>query len=212
LSNRRKAHRLNIYYKALHKQTPEHINNLMPKPVSSHTAYNLRNKAAIRPNPSRLLSSYNSFFNQTTRDWNSLPEATKSINTLNTFKRTHSKHIIKNSYHKYCHGQAGVWLTRIRMGLCGLNGHRFSYNFIETPSCPSCNQGPETTLHYLWYCRTYQAVRTVMLDRITTEMDIGQIDESNIEQIILHGKVDKKQLYKLFTITSEYLTNTKRFT
>ena len=36
-----------------------------------------------------------------------------------------------NPYHRYCTNRPGVWLTRIRLGLCLLNAQRHAYNLID---------------------------------------------------------------------------------
>jgi hypothetical protein len=62
----------------------------------------------------------------------------------------------------------------IRMGLSGLNSHRFTYNMIAFPLCDKYSTGPEDTIHFLWYCPMYALIRQHMLDRLMAELNIQQ--------------------------------------
>jgi hypothetical protein len=95
LSKRRKMHRLIAYYKMQNGVCPPHITALLPNPAANITTYNLRNRQQLRPRSSRLTSSQNSFFPQTARDWNALPEETRRANSVYTFKKLiHKKELV----------------------------------------------------------------------------------------------------------------------
>jgi hypothetical protein len=44
-----------------------------------------------------------------------------------------------------------------------------------------------------------------------SETDVEQVNESNIIQLTIFGKIDKRSLSNLFDITSEYMLTTARF-
>jgi hypothetical protein len=50
-------------------------------------------------------------------------------------------------------------MTRLRMGLSGLNGHRNRYNVIDHSRCPNCNYQNENLDHYFWSCPEYATLR-----------------------------------------------------
>jgi hypothetical protein len=127
LSTRRQTRRLCVYYNLLNGPTPKHILPHLPPTVSSTTTYNLRNKENLRPPQTRLQSSYNSYFPKTTREWNNLYPQIRASVSKHSFKRAITKTIIKNPYTLTHIGKSGAWLARLRMGLSGLNAHRFSY-------------------------------------------------------------------------------------
>jgi hypothetical protein len=132
-------HRLIAYYKMQNGTAPPHITALLPQMVANHTTYNLRNIHNLRPRFGRLALSLNSFSPRTTRDWNALPEETKLANSVYTFKKLiHNKEPV-NSYSLLHQGRGVVWLSRVRMGLSGLNSHRFTYNMIPSPECDKCH-------------------------------------------------------------------------
>jgi hypothetical protein len=210
LKNRRKSHRLNAYYKMIHTQSPEHIIPHLPTTVSSQSNYNLRNRDNLTPRFTRLHSSLKSFFPNTTRDWNNLPMETRQSDSIGIFKNRTSSTLPFNSYSKHHLGRGGVWLTRIRMGLSALNSHRFTYNMIQSPMCTLCNISAENTLHYFWDCPLHADSRTVLVDRVDTEIGI-RIDRANIISICVIGDVEKEYQQNLFNIVSEYLKNTSRF-
>ena len=85
LSSRRQSNRLIQYYKITKHLTPPYLHNLLPTP--HHTGYTLRNQSHRRPRFTRLTCSLTSYFPATTRDWNSLTEATQDTDSLPNFKR-----------------------------------------------------------------------------------------------------------------------------
>jgi hypothetical protein len=210
LASRRKVHRLITYYKLSNGLTPAHIIPLMAKPVSAHTSYNLRNKNNLRTPQNRLKISKGSYFPQTIKDWNNLPIETRASLTVHSFKAKIQPPIPKKLYINTHYGKGGVWLARIRMGLSGLNSHRFTYNHINSPSCTTCNKGSETPLHYFWACTNHTPARNKMMEEIREETGI-QASRNNILNILLYGKLDRKHHKTIFKIASTYLAETKRF-
>jgi hypothetical protein len=210
LSCRRKIHRLITYYKLYYGPTPAHIVPLMAQPVSAHTTYNLRNKHNIRVPQTRLEKSKGSFFPKTINDWNNLPIETRASLTINCFKGKIQPQLFKNPYTKTHYGRGGIWLTRIRMGLSGLNSQRFTYNFINSPMCTLCNKGAETPLHYFWVCVNHALARQQMAGDIMRETGV-QADRNNIISIIVHGEADKIHHAKIYITVTAFMAETKRF-
>ena len=104
-----------------------------------------------------------------------------------------------------CTFKTGIWLTRLRFGLSGLNYHRFKYNFIESPKCPNCEQ-VETSAHYFFQCQSYDLARQsflVNLNVLDSNLDIN--DHNNLLDIILYGLIDCPLQPTLFDIVSSYM-------
>jgi ribonuclease P/MRP protein subunit RPP40 len=207
---RRKEHRLIAYYKLLNGDAPPHIIPLLPRTVASQTTYNLRNSYNLRPRHARLTPSLNSYFPKTARDWNALPESTKNADSLHKFKKLITIDHPAKHYSKLHIGKCGIWLTRIRMGLSGLNSHRFTYNMLASPVCEKCGNEVEDTIHYLWYCPVYAPMRQQMMGRLVAETDI-QIDNTNIVSILINGEIEKENHIKIYNIITDYIRNTIRF-
>jgi len=210
LSDRRRIHRLCNFYKFTNGQAPSHITPLMPTTVSSVTNYNLRNKTDLRPPQARLTSYSSSFFPKTTREWNRLPAETKASLSFYSFKKIVQPKQFKNLYFKTHIGKHGAWLSRIRMGLSALNFQRFTYGLLEDPTCPKCNNGRESAIHYFWDCTSYVAARDIMVGRINGETEI-QANRDNILSIVLQGKIDIKYHKIIYNIATEYMASTLRF-
>jgi hypothetical protein len=191
-------------------QAPPHITPLLPQMVATETNYNLRNRNNLRPRFTRIEASLNSFFPNTTRDWNNLPVDIREAQSLIIFKYKLSTSEQTNQYFKTHRGRAGVWLSRIRMGISGLNGQRFTYNLITSPTCPLCNRGAENAIHYFWDCPNHAVMRNVMTDRISTELGI-QANRENILSICLHGNTDNEKHQNCFNLATEFIKNTTRF-
>jgi hypothetical protein len=211
LSTRRYYRRLQIYYTLVHGPTPNHIKPHMPSTVSTTSSYNLRNKNDNRTPLTRLTSTHNSFFPRTTRDWNKLPVHTRASLTKQSFKRAIKPKLVKNVYASTHYGKCGAWISRIRMGLRRLNAHRFKYNFIDSPTCPKCKLGDETTLHFLWDCPAYMSDRKHMIDEINALTGTDRANRASIISIIIDGKIEKDLHETLFQITSDFLAATGRF-
>ena len=86
LSERRKMHKLTIFYKIKRNIYPKYL--LKSLPVNNNqNNYNFRNQNVIRPRDSRLKISMSSFFPSTTRLWNNLHINTQNAASLNLFKK-----------------------------------------------------------------------------------------------------------------------------
>jgi len=97
------------------------------------------------------------------------------------------------------------------MGLSALNSHRFTYNFIPSPSCDHCHSGNETTIHYFFLCPAYAAQRVQLLNDLDTKMGLDIYNKKEMLDTILHGNIPTNKLNTLVEIVSEYITNTCRF-
>jgi hypothetical protein len=102
----------------INEQAPQHISPLLPIPVVRHSNYSRNN---VIPRFSRLHSSITSFPPNTTRNWNSLSTETRAAPTINIYKKLLIPNRQTNHYFKIHQGRGGVWLSRIWMGLSGLN-------------------------------------------------------------------------------------------
>ena len=72
LEQRRKNHRLTLFYKMVYNITPYYLSNLLPPTVSNLSCYNLRNSNDLQTVDARTSQYYHSFLPSTTRDWNLL--------------------------------------------------------------------------------------------------------------------------------------------
>ena len=91
LEQRRKNHRLTLFYKMLYNITPHYLSNLIFPTVSNLSRYNLRNSNDLQTVDARSSQYYHAFLPSATRDWNSLSVETKQSESVNSFKRLLTK-------------------------------------------------------------------------------------------------------------------------
>jgi hypothetical protein len=111
--------------------------------------------------PLRTTTYQKYFFPQTITDWNNLDNGTKNLPSLNSFKDNLKKTSSPKPnplFHHDC-SKAAINHTRIRLGLSGLSAHRFNYNHIQDPSCPTCDAAREDSTHFFLLCPTYSTQR-----------------------------------------------------
>ena len=206
LQERRKNQRLIAMYKIKNDTAPQYLCDSLPKP--HETGYALRNNDSLPNFRARINIFQNSFFPQTIRDWNLLPESQRNSPSLNVFKQK-----LKDTKHKppdwYYSGERKLSIihSRLRLLCSGLNDHLFSQlHVIDDPSCP-CGNGRETTRHYLLECPLYNTERIVMLH------DINAIDVPPNLNNLLYGCKEKSTPLnvQLFTIVQNFITDTERF-
>ena len=118
-----------------------------------------------------------------------------------------SQKVTRTAYNTSCIGRAGIWLSRLRMGLSALCEHRFTYNLINDASCPTCGQR-ETTSHYFFHCPTYTAARTEFYESLT-ELNLDTTNKKQLLKNILHGTDTDNE--RLLEITFKFLRDTQRF-
>ena len=206
LYTRRKNHKLIIFYKITNNIYPKYLHDLLIK--NTHQTYQLRHTHHFRPRQSRLTTSHNSFFPSTTRLWNNLPNLTKISPTVNLFKTRLRGQNKNNPYHN----TSPQWLTQIRMGLSALNAQRFKYNFIPSPTCPSCYLAAETPQHYFFHCPTHRLARETLLLRLQGELDVNTRNLNTLLSVVLEGEsIRVQQINTLQTIVIEFLKNSNRF-
>ena len=210
LRDRRKIHKLILFYKIKRKIYPNYLSKYIV--TTNENTYNLRTTNELTPRYSRLNNSFKSFFPSSTRLWNNLPQATRNATTVNLFKILIRGTNNYNPYHSLCSGKLGSWLTRLRLGLSALNSHRFKFNFIDSPTCSSCHHNEETTYHYLFTCQSHIEARRNMFNRLNDELGVDTQDQEILLNIILEGEtINIRNLNALLSIIYEYMKQTKRF-
>ena len=186
LSTRRQNHKLIIFYKIFHHIYPNYLYNCLH--LRPTNPYNLRQQNPIIPRYSRLTISSNSFFPSTTRKWNILPQSTQHAISTTVFKSLIRGKFTKNPYNTLCTGKYGRWLARLRMNLSALNSHRYNYNFISSPTCPYCQTGSETSLHYFFICPAHRLARTTLIIQLQNELGLDTQNLHKLLETILFGK------------------------
>ena len=166
LEQRRKNHRLTLFYKMVYNITPYYLSNLIPPTVSNLSRYNLRNSNDLQTVDARTSQYYHSFLPSTTRDWNSLSVETKQSESVNSFKLllTKGKPTVPDHYYIGSR-KAQILLTRIRTNCSSLNLDLFVKNITESPLC-RCGS-IENAQHFFFHCKYFEVQRRELLNAIS---------------------------------------------
>ena len=86
LLNRREKHTLFLFYKMQHQMSPDYLSSLVPPTIVSTTNYQLRNSSDLLTLHASSQLYFNSFLPSVMREWNKLPEITREVPSIVTFK------------------------------------------------------------------------------------------------------------------------------
>ena len=212
LATRRTNHKIIQFFKIINHIYPSSLLDLINQ--RRNDAYNLRNSRRFLIYVRRTETSNRSFFPSTARLWNTLPGSVTNAITVSSLKTQLNIRKPKPVlYYRLCSGKLGILVTRLRLGLSALNSHRHKYNFIDSPICPKCYNGPETPEHFFFTCNSYLLARNKLYDRLISEINIdaANLNHRNLLNILIHGLVDVQYQTNLLNIVQDYLQETKRF-
>ena len=162
LSERRKQHRLVLFYKMFNYLTPDYLSSFFDR-NNPDSRYNLRNSENVPGIPSRTTSYFNSFLPSVIRNWNALSLDIRNATSLNTFK-THLNPIMLKTPSFYYVGTRRLQIlhTRLRTKCSSLNHYLFSKGVVDNPLC-SCGE-IETDYHYFFNCIYLTHCRTTLFE------------------------------------------------
>lgn len=214
-------------YKIINDLTQPYVKQILPTDSARQPTYSLRSKINQKlPVPyCKSEMKRKAFVSKTIQQWNSLPIDILLSQSLTIFKERLRKEytVIPQPLYSTCSRPLGVHLARMRMGLSGLNYHRFKYNFIENPSCTYCSYSSETVVHFLLLCPSFAALRLTLISQLTPyfvklNIDVAKIQTcKNTQQqtitILLEGSNDlsKEENLLVFDQVKLYIKDTKRF-
>ena len=158
LSERRKLHKLFLFYKMQNGSAPDYLVDLVPPRVGNETPYSLRNADNYQQVHANSRLYFDSFLPSTIREWNNLPADVKSAQTLTSFKYKFERNTPKIPKY-YFFGDRGnqILHTRLRTECSTLKFHLYRRNFIPEPYC-TCG-AVENTSHFLFKCPKFNAFR-----------------------------------------------------
>jgi hypothetical protein len=208
LKDRRKKHRLCMFYKMVYNLAPTCLLDILPDTVSSRTRHNLRSKTNIDTPPTRLDLHKYSFLPSAVRDWNELDITTKEKKSMNAFKRAldKSKEPPPPLYFKG-ERRINAYHARLRIGCSALKYDLFTQlHVVQSPAC-ACGGGIEDAYHYFYKCNIYD------IHRETLMTELYKIAKFSIKTI-LYGdkKLTEDQNNQIFDSVHKYMVATNRFT
>ena len=107
------------------------------------------------------------------------------------------------------------YLFQLRVNLSPLKGHKWRYNFSDTPSgiC-HCNQGIEDTSHFLFSCPSYVAQRATLVTSVNMILrKVGLNHLGNQAKLYLYGDpaINNSDNKTIILLTIKYIKETQRF-
>ena len=156
LEKRREHHRLCLMFKIVNMKAPVYLIDLLPGQIRARTGYQLRNRTNIDQPAARVNLYANSFFPNTIRLWNELPNETKSLPSIEAFKAKHVRSRPKKNALFYYGGrlesaiQARMRLKNspLKADLCN------TLHVIQSPLCP-CGSGSEEDIEHFFFTVIY---------------------------------------------------------
>ena len=205
LSNRRKKHKLFLFYKMQHQMSPDYLSSLVPPTIGSTTNYQLRKSSDLLTLHASSQLYFNSFLPSVIREWNELPEITRELPSIATFKHELNSDTMKIPIYYFDGNRIGqIYHVRLRTNCSSLNEHLFSKNIIDSPLC-FCGE-VEDTNHFLFNCHCFHNSRQ---DLFATVTPICQ-PTSNI---LLYGSeyLTYNENQQVFLAVQNFLIKSKRF-
>ena len=217
LKERRGRQKLLFIYKCLNNLTPDYLASVITSRRIT-IQHETRHPNDLLPYNSNKCYLYNSFIVSSIREWNLASRHLKDSPTLNTLRKCLLiKDNFNNKINLLGNSFGHINLSRIRMGLSGLNFHRHKFHFISTSICPTCGISAETPVHYFFYCPTYAALRQQMFDelRLILPQHLNELlvsDPNMMLNILLHKNKETLSISKQIDIVvSKYIMASQRF-
>ena len=205
LSNRRKKHKLFLFYKMQHQMSPDYLSSLVPPTIGSTTNYQLRNSSDLLTLHASSQLYFNSFLPSVIREWNELPEITRELPSIATFKHELNSDTMKIPIYYFDGNRIGqIYHVRLRTNCSSLNEHLFSKNIIDSPLCV-CGE-VEDTNHFLFNRHRFHNLRQ---DLFATVNPICQPTSNILLYDSEHLTYNENQ--QVFLAVQNFLIKSKRF-
>ena len=205
LAQRRKKHKLELFYKMQNDLSHDYLSVLVPPTVGSTSTYQLRNAPNVQLIHANTQLYYNSFLPSAAREWNGLSQDVRDINSLGAFKRKLNADNTKPpSYFNSGSRLGQIYHTRLRTHCSSLNEHLFTKNIVDSPLCV-CGE-VENTHHYLFDCTRYEDLRRELLNAVSYYC------EPTVNSILFgNSALTSTQNQNIFIAVQDYLIKSKRF-
>lgn len=171
LSERRKIHRLIMFYKILHEETPDFLRQLLPERYQERHGYATRHRENFVHYLCRTESFAQTFYPKTLKDWEKLPLEIREKTTLNQFKNAITVYFPINPVPPWYYTgqrQTNILLCKLRNNCSALNHHLYVNHVIANPYCFMCTRREiEDNNHYLFVCPRYAQIRRHLFESIT---------------------------------------------
>ena len=200
-------------YKITHGMSPELLTELLPQPNAHRNPYPIRNGNLIDNFKCRTESLKSSFFPQTIKDWNNLPDNIKNAPSLASFKRLlktlpEYKAFSPPKWFEYGPRRLNIINCQLRNHCSPLLGDLFRNHVSPSPTCQSCTLNTiENSHHFFFVCPKYATPRRKLIQSLRDNNFAIEIE------ILLKGTIDRNYEDNIIIVKSvhDFITETKRF-
>ena len=211
LEQRRKKQRLKVFYKAVNKEAPLYLQQIIPNRRNVNR-YQLRNAEFNYEKVRCRTASYqNTFLPKTVNDWNKLDNQTKQSSSFEVFSKCLNEEKNQNqppSWYLVGKRKENIRHAQLRMHCSPLNEHLSQYiHVVDDQSC-ACGHDCENNKHFLLECPLYNTERGRMFN------ELRNIDFEPSLNNLLYGNSDlysEETNKKAFKIVQKFINNTERF-
>lgn len=222
LADRRKNHKLILYYKMVNGLTPSYLKDLLPTRVADVSRYSLRNAGNRSIVPTRTTRYKTSFLPSTTALWNNLTDQIRHSTSLLAFKyNLNNSTKLPTPPQWFLTGSryANILHTRIRLKNPMLNCYSFRVGRSPVCSC-ECGCRSETIQHYFLECPRYAVHRRRLLADVRNLIAPGihphmliDLDTNHLLNIFTNGSedLDSATNISIFNAVQYYLISSGRF-
>lgn len=205
LKERRRRHKLILYFKIVNGLAPAYMNGYLPALVSDVNPYHRRNPFDRHVPPFRTTLYQESFFISTTFIWNSLPDDLKLTDSLSSFKRrlVQNDPIVPPFFFEKGR-KAEIAHTKLRLEISDLQEDLVKRHLADDSSC-RCGFHTENAFHYFFDCPSYILARTNTIRKLS--------DSDYTLQSLLYGNSNKSvsENTYIFQLVNDFICQTNRF-
>ena len=164
LQERRKRHKLILYFKYVNNLLPDHLNEKFPRLVSETNPYHRRRPLERNRIHGNTELYKNSYFPSTTVLWNSIPDEIKVLTSISAFKRYLTRtDITIPSYYYIGDRIPQIIHCKLRLSMSDLKFDLFNRHLSDEINC-ICNNQQEDARHYLLDCVLYKVERDLTIN------------------------------------------------
>ena len=173
LQERRRRHKLVLFFKMVKGLTPNYISNYIPPLITDINPYHRRNILNRYLPKCRTELYKQSFFPSTSAAWNDLPDEAKQIISVENFKMYLKSDDVQVPKFYYSHNRSSEIIhCRLRLEMSDLNADLFKRHLKDNTKC-DCGYECEDAKHYLLDCPMYNYARTITLHHLSDFQNIN---------------------------------------
>ena len=205
LKERRKRHKLLLYFKFTKGLLPNYLDTKFPPLASEVNTYHRRRPLDRQPPQCNSESYKKTYFPAATTLWNSLPEEIQKTNSFGEFKRFLRKDdIVVPPYYYIRNGKEQIIPCKMRLGMSDLQDDLFNRHLSDIKKC-ACGANKENALHFLLYCPLFTQARYITLSTLPPIT-------KNIKTLLNGNKNYSVQFNSyIFLTVQEFIKNSSRF-